>query len=103
MKFLVLWRFEIAGLRQDVIGAIGRMPDYAAALLRQQKLVARYHIVGRHGGAWIYDVSSNEELERLLAMSPVYNFAHYEVLPLAEMESPLAVMRPPENVADRTA
>jgi muconolactone delta-isomerase len=79
------------------------MPDYAAGLLRQNKLVARYHIVGRHGGAWIYDVESNEELERLLAMAPVYNFAHYEVLPLAEMETPLAVMRPAGDVADRTA
>lgn len=95
MKFLVLWRFEIAGLRPEVIGAIGRMPDYAAGLFKQSKLVSRYHIVGRHGGAWIYDVDSNEELERLLAMSPVYNVAHYEVLPLAEMETPANVLRPP--------
>jgi muconolactone delta-isomerase len=94
MKFLVLWHFEIAGLRSEVIGAIGRMPEYAGALAQQGKLAARYHIVGRHGGAWIYDVSSNEELERLLAMSPVYNFSHYEVLPLAEMETPAAVLRP---------
>jgi hypothetical protein len=41
----------------------------------------RYHLIGRHGGAWIYDVKSNEELDLLLAMSPVYNYAHYEVLP----------------------
>ena len=38
-------------------------------------------------------MTSNEELERLLAMSPVYNFAHYEVLPLAEMETPAGVLR----------
>lgn len=93
MKFLVLWRFEIAGLRAEMVQAIARMPDYAAGLFKQGKLVARYHIVGRHGGAWIYDVTSNEELERLLAMSPVYNVAHYEVLPLAEMETPAGVMR----------
>ena len=41
--------------------------------------------MGGHGGAWIYDVESNEELERLLALSPVYNFAEYKVYPLAEM------------------
>lgn len=93
-KFLVLWRFEIVGLRSEVVGAIGRMPDYAASLIKQGKLVSRYHIVGRHGGAWIYEVNSNEELERLLALSPVYNLAHYEVLALAEMESPEAVLRP---------
>jgi muconolactone delta-isomerase len=94
MKFLVLWRFEIAGLRSEMIQAIARMPDYAAGLTKQGKLVSRYHIVGTHGGAWIYDVTSNEELERLLAMSPVYNAAHYEVLPLAEMDTPAGVLRP---------
>ena len=94
MKFLVLWRFEIAGLRAEMVQAISRMPDYAAGLFKQGKLVARYHIVGRHGGAWIYDVTSNEELERLLAMSPVYNVSHYEVLPLAEMDTPAGVLRP---------
>jgi hypothetical protein len=29
-------------------------------------------------------------LERLLAMSPIYNFARYDVHPLAEMPDPLA-------------
>jgi muconolactone delta-isomerase len=33
----------------------------------------------------VYDVGSNEELERLIALMPVYNFAHYTVYPLAEM------------------
>ena len=94
MKFLVLWRFEIAGLRTEMVQAIARMPDYAAGLFKQGKLLSRYHIVGRHGGAWIYDVTSNEELERLLAMSPVYNVSHYEILPLAEMETPAGVLRP---------
>lgn len=94
MKFLVLWQFELAALRPDVVPAVARMPEYAAGLKQQGKLTARYHIVGRHGGAWIYDVASNEELERLLAMAPVYNFARYEVLALAEMETPAAVLRP---------
>jgi muconolactone D-isomerase len=94
MKFLVLWQFELAALRPEVIPAIARMPEYAAGLKKQAKLVARYHIVGRHGGAWIYDVTSNEELERLLAMAPVYNFARYEVLALAEMDTPAGVLRP---------
>jgi muconolactone delta-isomerase len=42
-------------------------------------------VVGTHGGAWIYNVESNEELDRLLAMSPVFNFSTYQVLPLAQM------------------
>ncbi len=44
-------------------------------------------MVGAHGGAWIYDVASNEELDMLLVRAPVYNFAHYDVYPLAEMPS----------------
>ena len=49
-------------------------------------------VIGSHGGAWIYDVTSNEELDRLLAMSQVYNYASYQVLALAEMEDPKTVM-----------
>lgn len=38
-------------------------------------------------------VPYRDRLDRLLAMAPVYNFAHYEVLPLAEMEDPLLVLK----------
>ena len=48
-------------------------------------MLARYHVVGAHGGAWIYEVDSHEEFERLLAIAPVFNFAHYDVRPLADM------------------
>ncbi len=51
----------------------------------------RTQVVSSHGGAWIYNVTSNEELDRLLAMSPVYNCATYQVLPLAEMEDPATI------------
>jgi muconolactone delta-isomerase len=94
MKFLVLWELELAGLRAEVIPAVARMPEYAATLKKEGKLVARYHVVGKHGGAWIYEAASNEELERLLARAPVYNFAHYQVLALAEMDTPGAVLAP---------
>jgi muconolactone delta-isomerase len=85
MKFLVLWRMEIALLSREMAQAVGRMPDYGAALEGEGCLVARYHVVGAHGGAWIYDVESHEQFERLLARSPVFNFARYDVYPLAEM------------------
>ena len=48
-------------------------------------MLMRYHVVGAHGGAWLYDVASHEEFERLLAMAPVFNFARYTVHPLADM------------------
>jgi muconolactone delta-isomerase len=67
---------------------ISNLQDYAKELEGQMKLERYYHIVGRHGGAWIFDVKSNEELEILLAKMPVYNFAEYEVYPLSEMKAP---------------
>lgn len=88
MKFLVLWHFEVTRLTPELVRAIGEQPKYGEKLEAQGKLECRYHVVGSHGGAWIYDVSSNEELDHLLAMSPVYNYASYQVLPLAEMSDP---------------
>lgn len=90
MKFLVLWRMELSLLSSEMASAVARMPRYAQPLEENGTVVARYHLVGQHGGAWIYEVASNEELERLLAMSPVYNFARYEIHPLAEMPDPLS-------------
>ena len=88
MKFLVLWRIDLSLLSPEMAAAVARVPGYAKPLERAGNVVARYHIVGAHGGAWIYDVASHEELERLLGSSPVYNFAHFEVHPLAEMTDP---------------
>lgn len=88
MKFLVLWHLQVSGLTPEVIRAVMEQPKYGKRLEQQGKLECRYHVVGRHGGAWIYKVDSNEELDRLLATAPVFNFAKYEVLPLAEMNEP---------------
>lgn len=85
MKYLVTWRLELSLLSREMATALTRVPGYAAELQRQGKVVARYHIVGAHGGVWILDVDSHEELERLLGGSPAYNFSHYDVTPLAEM------------------
>ena len=87
MKFLVIWRMEICRLSGEMMKSVLRMRDYAQPLEEQGKVIGRYHIVGSHGGAWIYEVASNDELEMLLAQSPVYNFAHFQVYPLADMSS----------------
>ena len=95
MKFLVLWRIEIALLSRDVMKQVMTMRDHAEPLEKAGKIVARYHIPGAHGGAWIYEVTSIEELDMLLARSPVFNFSRYEVLPLAEMTP--EKLRPPSS------
>ena len=84
-KFLVIWHLEPSRLGSESVQAILAMPEYAGKLTEQGKLEKRYHIVGSHGGAWIYDVADNDELDRLLAISPVYNFSQYTIYPLAEM------------------
>jgi len=94
MKFLVIWRMEISRLSAEMMKSVLKMPDYARPLEDQGKVIGRYHIVGSHGGAWIYNVDSNDELEMLLAQSPVYNYSNFQVFPLADMSS-LPVM-PPE-------
>ena len=95
MKFLVIWRMEISRLSAEMMKSVLRMRDYAVPLEESGKVIGRYHIVGSHGGAWIYNVETNDELEMLLAQSPVYNFAHFKVYPLADMASlPLAPAEP---------
>lgn len=85
MKFLVIWQLELSLLSREMATALARTPEYAASLERAGKIVSRYHIVGRHGGVWIMDTDSHEELERLLGGSPVFNFSQYDVRPLSDM------------------
>ena len=90
MKFLVLWKLQ-AGIRvslPEVAKMLSDLRDYAKKLREQGKLEHYYHVVGKHGGAWIFDVESNEELEILLARMSIYNFAEYEIYPLSEMKAP---------------
>jgi muconolactone delta-isomerase len=85
MKFLVLWRMELSLLSREMAQAVARMAAYGTKLEAEGKVLARYHVVGAHGGAWIYQVDSHEEFERVLARAPIFNFARYEVYPLADM------------------
>ena len=87
-KFLVLWSLDVTKLGSAAINAVFAMPEYAERLIKSGQVLHRYHIVGKHGGAWIYNVHSNEELDKLLAQAPVYNLATYEVIALADMADP---------------
>jgi muconolactone D-isomerase len=87
-KFLVLWKLELSRISPETMQTVLRQQDHGARLEAEGKVRARYHLIGSHGGAWIYDVASNEELDTLLAQAPVYNLASYQVIPLAEMRGP---------------
>jgi muconolactone delta-isomerase len=95
VKFLVIWKMDISVLSAEMMRTVLRMPDVAKPLEESGKVIGRYHIVGYHGGAWIFNVASNDELEILLATLPVYNYSHFEVYPLADMSS-LPVVPPLE-------
>jgi muconolactone delta-isomerase len=96
-KFLVIWSLDVSRLGPAALKAVLAMPEYAERLIKDKKVEKRYHIVGKHGGAWIYDVGTNEELDMLLAQAPVYNVATYEVIPLAEMTDPATIARPDDG------
>jgi muconolactone delta-isomerase len=85
VKFLVTWQLDLNLLSREMAAALARVPSYAAGLEKVGKVLSRYHIVGAHGGVWIMDVESHEELERLLGGSPVYNFSHFDVKALTAM------------------
>ena len=102
MKFLVLWNIELSLLSEAMVRAIARMPEYGDRPASSSgKVLTRYHVVGAHGGAWIYEVDSHEEFERLLAMAPVFNFARYDVRPLADMSEPTGPERADRAVRRR--
>lgn len=91
-RFLVIWKLEVGRVGPETMAAVVRQLEYGRTLEAEGKVEARYHVVGAHGGAWIYRVESHEELDRLLARAPAYNYATYQVLPLAEMEEPPTIL-----------
>jgi len=87
MKFLVLWSFQQGiKLTPELMKATFDLREYATKLRSQGKVERHYHIIGKHGGVWIFDVESNDELENLIAAMPVYNLAQYDIYPLTEMK-----------------
>lgn len=60
MKFLVLWHLEASQPAPDLVKVVAETPNYAKKLQADGKLECRYHLIGKHRGAWIYNVKSND-------------------------------------------
>lgn len=90
--FLVIWKLEISRVGPDMMRAVLRQQEHGRQLEERGKLLQRYHVVGGHGGAWIYEVESHEELDNLLASAPAYNYATYSVYALARMDKGSTVL-----------
>lgn len=56
---------------------------------KQGKIVAHGGFVGRQAGCIIWDVDSNEELQRLLTQQPLWPFMEWEITPLISTEHAL--------------
>jgi len=61
--------------------------EHVKRLKETGKIEVHYPMLGRHGGASIYDVESHEELQTLLVQNPLFNFNRYKIYPLLEYES----------------
>ena len=88
MKYLVLSMLR-PGIRltTSVKKAITAHYEHVKRLKETGKIEVHYPMLGRHGGASIYDVESHEELQTLLVQNPLFNFNRYKIYPLLEYES----------------
>ena len=76
-KFLVLRRLQLGRVPPELMQTVLRHRDSRARLEARGRVLWCYHVVGAHGGAWIYDDDdSNEELDSVAA---------FEVIARAEM------------------
>jgi len=56
---------------------------------KQGKVVVHGGFVGQQAGYIIWDVDSNEELQRLVSQQPVWPFMEWEIVPLISTEQAL--------------
>lgn len=67
---------------QIVVKGMDAVMDYK----KQGKIVMHAGVVGRHAGIMVWDVDSNEELQRLLTGLSFWPFMEWEIVPLISTE-----------------
>lgn len=71
MKYLILSTLRPGiNVTSTVIKAVADHYELVKKLKSSGKLEVHYPLLGRHGGASIYDVKSHEELQSLLVQTP---------------------------------
>ncbi len=96
MKYLVLSTLQPGtNVTPAVIEAVADHYELIKELKASEKLEVHYPLLGRHGGAGIYNVKSHEELQSLLVQNPLFNFNQYEIYPLLEYENVKNFLRKP--------
>ena len=55
---------------------------YMDKLQSDGKIVLQHELVCIRGGVTVYDVESNNELDRIIRQSPLFRFFEYKIYPL---------------------
>ena len=88
MRFLVIAKGLDYPDRAKMADAPIRANRYRERLVEEGQIVVHAHIVGHRAHMWIYDVTSVDELDRLMAEDPIFPYLENspEILPLASLE-----------------
>jgi len=94
---LVLFKGELRSTAPLPTGEVfefcGKQVETLMAYRQDGKIVAGGIIAGRKGSYAIFDVDSIEELQGLIAQTPLFPFIEVELTPLVSYESALDLSR----------
>jgi muconolactone D-isomerase len=60
---------------------------------KQGHILAQGSFAGGKGGCYIYDVESNEDLQKLVSRLPTFSFLDWEAIPLLSHEQNLEMLK----------
>lgn len=87
---LILFKGEVKGVSplppKEFFELAGKQVEILNSYKQQGKILAGGIIAGRKGSYAIFDVDSIEELQGLVAQTPMYPFIEVELIPLIPYE-----------------
>lgn len=92
MLFLVKSELKEGGCplpNEEYLKLVVKMLEAIMDLRKEGKVQVHGGFVGRQAGCIIWDVDSNEELQRLVSNLPLWPFMDWEVTPLVSTEQAL--------------
>jgi muconolactone delta-isomerase len=79
--------------RDKFLEHVGKEWETVINFRQKGKIVEAYGYLDRPGGFIIYDVSSREELDKLLSKLPMHPFTEFEIVPLITAEQALELVK----------
>lgn len=93
MKFLVLERPK-SGVKASVLSKLSLLQHvYFRKLQKEGKIERYYHLIGLQGLVYMCDVSSEEELSRIVSQDPMFFHSRRRVYPLISAETHEKIVR----------